>query len=76
MVERVRSWLPHLPDDEARRTLTADILLEEERLCETVGQRGRQQQIINDLIALLAPHGSSPQLAQAYLPTLANLGAR
>ncbi|HET7617217.1 MAG TPA: tetratricopeptide repeat protein, partial [Vicinamibacterales bacterium] len=67
MVERVRSWLPHLPDDEARRTLTADILLEEERLCETVGQRGRQQQIINELIALLAPHGSSPQLAQAYL---------
>ncbi|HEX5474634.1 MAG TPA: AAA family ATPase [Vicinamibacterales bacterium] len=67
LVERVLQWVPHLPDDDGRRDVTADLLLEQERLCETLGQRGRQQQIIADLIALLAPRGSSPRLAEAYL---------
>ena len=44
-----------------------DLLLHQERLCETLGLRGRQQQIIEELIALLAPRGASASLAQAYL---------
>jgi tetratricopeptide (TPR) repeat protein/class 3 adenylate cyclase/tRNA A-37 threonylcarbamoyl transferase component Bud32 len=67
MFERLHSWISHLPDDSARRELLADILLERERLCETLGQRRRQQEIINELIALLAPHGASSKLAEAYL---------
>jgi serine/threonine protein kinase/tetratricopeptide (TPR) repeat protein len=67
MFERVHEWLMHLPDTPERREAAADILLDQERLCETLGQRGRQQQIINDLLALLAPHGASPRLAEAYL---------
>ena len=67
MLERVEGWITHAPEDGARRDLMADILLQKERLCETLGQRGRQQQIINDLLSLLAPHGASARLAEAYL---------
>ena len=67
MLERLQSWIAHLPKDERSRDLTADTLLEQERLCETLGQRRRQQQIITALIALLAPQGPSSRLAHAYL---------
>jgi tetratricopeptide (TPR) repeat protein/class 3 adenylate cyclase len=67
IVERVRSWLMRLPDDEQRRDRLTDVLLREERLCETLGLRGRQLNICAALIALLAPHGASTRLAEAYL---------
>jgi tetratricopeptide (TPR) repeat protein len=67
MLEQVRTWIGHLDDAEGRRDLLADILLQQERLCETLGQRRRQQQIITDLIALLAPRGASSRLTEAYL---------
>jgi tetratricopeptide (TPR) repeat protein/class 3 adenylate cyclase len=67
MIERLQSWIAHLPDATPRRDLLADILLEQERLCETLGQRRRQQEIITELISLLAPHGPSSKLAEAYL---------
>ena len=67
-LERVlEEWLPHLPDDEACRQLRADLLLQQERACETMGFRRRQQQIVARLIAHLAPAGRSPRLAEAYL---------
>jgi tetratricopeptide (TPR) repeat protein/class 3 adenylate cyclase len=67
MLERVQSWLMRLPDDAARRDRVADVLLRQERLCETLGMRGRQLQLSAELIALLAPHGASERLAEAYL---------
>ena len=67
MLDRVQDCLTHLPADEERADLTADIMLQQERLCETLGQRGRQQQIVGELITLLAPRGASARLAQAYL---------
>jgi tetratricopeptide (TPR) repeat protein/class 3 adenylate cyclase len=66
-LERSQSWLLHLADDDERRERLAEILLRQERLCETLGLRGRQQQLVDDLIALLAPAGSSAMLAEAYL---------
>jgi len=36
-------------------------------MCETLGQRDRQQELIGELVALLAPRGASERLAQAYL---------
>ena len=60
-------WLPHLPDDEESRQLRADLLLQQERACETMGLRRRQQEIIGRLIAHLAPGGPSARLAEAYL---------
>jgi serine/threonine protein kinase/tetratricopeptide (TPR) repeat protein len=67
LLERVRSWLMNLPDDAPRRQRLADLLLREERLCETLGMRGRQLQLGGELIALLAPHGASERLAETYL---------
>jgi serine/threonine protein kinase/tetratricopeptide (TPR) repeat protein len=67
MLERVQSWLLHLPDEPARRDRIADVLLKQERLCEMLGLRGRQLQLSDELIALLAPHGASMRLAEAYL---------
>ena len=67
LLERLQQWVSHLPDTESRRDLLADIVLEEERVCETLGQRRRQQSIITELISLLAPHGASSRLAEAYL---------
>lgn len=67
LLDRVQRCLVHLPESEERVALAADVLLQQERLCETLGQRGRQHQIVGELISLLAPLGASARLAQAYL---------
>lgn len=66
-LDRVHACLMQLPEDNQRQSLLVDVLLQQERLCETLGERNRQQQLIVDLIALLAPLGSSAKLALAYL---------
>lgn len=66
-LDRVVQWIDYLPDNEANRDLKADILLQQERVCETLGLRGRQQEIVRHLIAHLVPRGLSPRLAEAYL---------
>jgi serine/threonine protein kinase/tetratricopeptide (TPR) repeat protein len=67
MADRVHEWVVRLREDDERADLLADVLLQQERLCETLGQRGRQEQIVDELIAQLAPRGASERLAQAYL---------
>jgi predicted ATPase/class 3 adenylate cyclase/tRNA A-37 threonylcarbamoyl transferase component Bud32 len=67
MLDRVLAWLDELPDGEARRDLKADLLLQQERECETLGLRSRQREIISDLIAHVTPGGPSARLAEAYL---------
>ena len=67
MLDRVLEWLEFLPDDSRRHAIKADLLLRQERACETLGLRGRQRTIIGDLIGHLSPGGPSPRLAQAYL---------
>ena len=67
MLERVQSWLTRVADEPARRDRIADVLLRQERLCETLGMRGRQLQIGAELIALLGSYGGSVRLAEAYL---------
>ncbi|HEY8257715.1 MAG TPA: tetratricopeptide repeat protein [Gemmatimonadales bacterium] len=66
-LERVQSWLLRLPDDAARRTMLIDILFLQERLCETLGLRGRQQRIIDELVSLLEPSSEPDRLAEASL---------
>jgi tetratricopeptide (TPR) repeat protein len=66
-LESVQSWLLRLPDDATRRDRVSDVLLKQERLCETLGMRGRQIQLTAELIALLAPYGASVRLGEAYL---------
>ena len=47
--------------------VVADLLLQQERVCETLGLRARQQQIIDPLIAHLAREEGSVRLAEVYL---------
>lgn len=51
---------------EQERTLV-NALLQQERVCETVGHRDRQEELIGELIALLEPAGSSARLADVYI---------
>ena len=67
MLERTQSWLFRLPDDAERREALIDILFRQERLCETLGLRGRQQRIIDELVALLEPSREPARLAEACL---------
>jgi len=66
-LDRVRDWVMRLREDDERSDLLADVLLQQERLCETLGERGRQEQIVDELISQLAPRGASERLAQVYL---------
>ncbi len=65
-LDDVLAWVGHLPD-QIPGTVTADVLLQQERLCETLGLRARQREIIDALIAHLARDGSSSRLAEVYL---------
>jgi tetratricopeptide (TPR) repeat protein/class 3 adenylate cyclase len=67
VLDRTRRWLIHLPEGSAREDALLEILLRQERLCETLGQRDRQQQIISELIRLLGPDGDRARLAEVYL---------
>jgi tetratricopeptide (TPR) repeat protein len=66
-LDQAQEWLSRLPDSAERRDLLADVHLRQERLCETLGHRARQLTLVGELIALLAPHGGSTRLAEAYL---------
>ncbi|MDB6159813.1 MAG: hypothetical protein JWO04_3519 [Gammaproteobacteria bacterium] len=66
-LDRVREWVLRLPEGEERFELLTDVLLQQERQCETLGLRGRQQHLVDELISLLAPRGASERLSQAYL---------
>jgi tetratricopeptide (TPR) repeat protein len=66
-LEQVERWLLELPDDAERRDTLASILLREDRLCLTLGDRAGQLRIVERLVALLAPFGASARLAQAYI---------
>jgi tetratricopeptide (TPR) repeat protein/class 3 adenylate cyclase len=67
MLERAQSWAMRLPDDAFRHATAIEILLRQERLCETLGRRGRQQRIIDELISLLESAGDTTNLAEVYL---------
>jgi serine/threonine protein kinase/tetratricopeptide (TPR) repeat protein len=64
-LDQVLEWTGRLPGGQS--DLTADLLLQQERVCETLGLRARQQQIIDTLIARLAREGSSTRLGEVYL---------
>jgi tetratricopeptide (TPR) repeat protein len=66
-LERTQRWLSKLPAGAVRHNALTDLLLRQERLCETLGLRARQQQIIDELIALLDAGRDGDRLAEVYL---------
>lgn len=67
ILERTQRWVARLAAGRERDTALIGILLQQERLCETLGHRARQQQIIDQLISLLSSTDDHAQLAEAYL---------
>ena len=65
-LERAEAWLERSPLAE-RATLQVEILLRQERLCETLGLRARQQDLIDRLITLLESSDERVHLAEVYL---------
>lgn len=66
LLDKTRQWLLKLADDRQRQEMLIDILLQQERVCETLGERERQQRIIDELLALLEPAQDHAKLAMAY----------
>src|SRR5699024_10462988 len=67
MIEKTEHWLMELPDNQKRQNTQIEILLWRERLCETMGLRGRQQEIIDNLLSFLEPGDDQERLAEVYL---------
>ncbi|MEE8536633.1 MAG: AAA family ATPase, partial [Acidobacteriota bacterium] len=67
MLENARAWLMKLPESEARQETLVEMLLQQERICEMIGLRVRQQHIIDELFTLLEPAGDRARLAEVYL---------
>ena len=65
ILDQVVEWARRLPGEQI--DLLADVLLQQERVCETLGLRARQQQIIDALIRHLAREEGSARLAEVYL---------
>jgi tetratricopeptide (TPR) repeat protein len=66
ILERTQRWLFNV-DEAARDSTLIEILLRQERLCETLGRRGRQQRLIDELIGLLEPTADRQRLAEVYV---------
>jgi len=64
-LDQVIEWARHLPD--RQHHVVADLLLQQERVCETLGLRARQQQLIDQLIDHLAHEEASARLAEVSL---------
>lgn len=66
-LESAEKWLLKLPDDSTRQNKRVEMLLEQERLCEIMGLRRRQQELIDELLALLEAACDRAGLAEVYL---------
>jgi serine/threonine protein kinase/tetratricopeptide (TPR) repeat protein len=66
MIELAECWLANLPEDPENKKALTEILLQEERLCETLGLRERQQSLIDRIVSHIDP-ADQVMLAQAYI---------
>jgi serine/threonine protein kinase/tetratricopeptide (TPR) repeat protein len=66
-LERCEEWIGRLESGHDEHAVLVDVLLRQERLCETLGLRARQQQLIDRVIVLLEGSDDHRLLAEAYL---------
>jgi serine/threonine protein kinase/tetratricopeptide (TPR) repeat protein len=64
LLDRALSWMQQ---GVSRSGNIVDVLLRQERLCDTLGLRERQRQIIEELVARIESATDRSQLAEAYL---------
>jgi tetratricopeptide (TPR) repeat protein/class 3 adenylate cyclase len=63
--DQTLEWTDRLPEDHALPTRVT-LLLENEQVCEVLGDRRQQQDAIDRLLAILEPTGDRPELVAAY----------
>jgi tetratricopeptide (TPR) repeat protein/class 3 adenylate cyclase len=66
ILEEVDGWVARLPAGEQRRELQVEAILEQEELCETLGLRGRQQELLDRVGGLLDAETDRRRLAEVY----------
>jgi tetratricopeptide (TPR) repeat protein/class 3 adenylate cyclase len=66
VADRTREWVDLL-EPHQRPAIYAEVCLLQERLCDFVGLRERQRQIIDEVIARFEQDGDRERLAEAYL---------
>ena len=66
ILKKAEDWCHKMPADETRRATEIDLLLQEERLCETLGIRTRQEQILQELLAALEQTQDQRRLMEVY----------
>ena len=66
-LERCEEWLGRMDGAGEDDDLLGEVLLRQERMCETLGLRARQQLLIDRLIALLEGSGDTRRLSEVYL---------
>ena len=64
---QVQAWLLRLPEEQSRQEILSDVLLQQERMAQVLGQPDRQQAIIDQLFALLRRAGDRAGLAEIYV---------
>jgi serine/threonine protein kinase/tetratricopeptide (TPR) repeat protein len=67
MIELAERWVVNLPESPENKTKLIEILLQEERMCETLEMRERQQSLIDRIISYIDPASDQALLAQAYI---------
>ena len=65
-LERASGWLARLPENEVVREHRVALLLDEELVRDTVGERDRQRAIIGELLDILQPGDDRAELITAY----------
>jgi predicted ATPase/class 3 adenylate cyclase/Flp pilus assembly protein TadD len=63
-LEEVDGWLARLPPGAARREREAEAILQQEEVCETLGLRGRQQELLDRVEALVGEEGDPHRRAE------------
>ncbi len=66
-LEKVEGWILKLPDNGEHKNSLVHVLLAQERLCETLGLRERQQAFIDRTLSLLDPESDQTLLAEVYI---------
>lgn len=67
VTERTKAWVERLSDPDERHEARIEVLLREESLCEVLGLRDRQQELIDDLVSILEDGEPDDRLAEVYL---------
>lgn len=66
ILKKTERWLASMTADEVHQQLEIDLMLQEERLCETLGIRDRQEQILRDLLAALNTQNDPNRQMEVY----------